>query len=151
MERHRKQYRYFLDGKDNYVSVYGIFDEFGLENCKIELIENYPSNSIEEIRKREGFYIQTTDCVNKRVAGQTMQDYRNKYRQQILKQRRDHYATNKEIYAERSHKYYVENQETIKQRKAEKIICECGATIRKGDKPKHERTQTHLKRIADME
>ena len=149
LSRHRKQYKYYSQGKDSFVSAYGIFDEFGIENCKIELIENYPSNSIEELRKREGFYIETINCVNRRVAGQTTKDYQNKHRERILSQRRERYTNNKPMYAEKAHEYYLENAEKIKQSKAIKIICECGATIRKGDKPKHERTKRHLELLSN--
>jgi hypothetical protein len=34
------------------MTCFDIFDEYGIENCKIELIENYPFNNIEELRKR---------------------------------------------------------------------------------------------------
>jgi hypothetical protein len=51
-------------------------DEFGIENCKIELIENYPCNSKEELLKREGWYIKVTECVNKMVAGRTKQEWK---------------------------------------------------------------------------
>ena len=42
-----------------------------MENCKIELVENYACNSKEELNAREGFYIQNNECVNKLVAGRT--------------------------------------------------------------------------------
>ena len=45
-----------------------LFEEFGLENCKIELIENYPCETIDELHRREGYYIHNTDCVIKLVA-----------------------------------------------------------------------------------
>ena len=48
-----------------------LFKEFGIDNCKIELLENYPCNSKEELNAREGYYIRITDCVNKYVMGRT--------------------------------------------------------------------------------
>jgi len=55
-------------------SVNYIFDRFGFENCKIELVENVPCNSKEELTKREGFYIQNNQCVNKHIAGRSNQE-----------------------------------------------------------------------------
>ena len=41
MERHRDKYKDYLKGKTDNTRVYWLFDEFGVQNCKIELIENY--------------------------------------------------------------------------------------------------------------
>ena len=58
-----------------------MFDEYGTENCKIELIEEYPCENKIQLQKREGFHIQNTHCVNKRVEGQdlTRQEYDAQY------------------------------------------------------------------------
>ena len=65
IERHRAKYNNYKTGKTNSkISVFDIFDEFGIENCKIELIENYPCNCKEELLRREGHYIKNTDCVS---------------------------------------------------------------------------------------
>jgi hypothetical protein len=47
----------------------------GLKNCKIELIEYFPCNTLQELRKREGEHIKNTECVNKRVEGRTNKEY----------------------------------------------------------------------------
>ena len=42
IERHRAKYSSYKTGNTNKnLSVFEIFDEFGIEDCKIELIENY--------------------------------------------------------------------------------------------------------------
>ena len=46
-----------------------MFEEFGLDNCKIELIENFPCNNREELHAREGYHIQQTECINKATPG----------------------------------------------------------------------------------
>ena len=38
--------------------------EYGPDNCKIELLEAFPCNSIDEIRKRESYYIHTINSIN---------------------------------------------------------------------------------------
>ena len=43
--RHKGVYKTFLDGKCSYKhSICQLFDEFGVENCKIELVELFPTN-----------------------------------------------------------------------------------------------------------
>jgi hypothetical protein len=77
MVEHRNKYKnYKSGGKAGYVSVYDLFDEFGIDNCSIELIENYPCQSRDELRRKEGEIIQASDCVNKRVVCQTKEEGR---------------------------------------------------------------------------
>lgn len=44
-----------------------MFEEDGIENCSIILIENYPCNNVEELNMRERYWIEQRDCINKRV------------------------------------------------------------------------------------
>lgn len=46
-----------------------LFEKYGVENCKIELIENFPCNSKDELEKKEAEYIKALNCINKRGAG----------------------------------------------------------------------------------
>ena len=71
MVRHIRMHRLHSDGKYHNVSVFKIFDEFGTENCRIELVENFSCNTKTELLKREGFYISNKECVNRYVAGRT--------------------------------------------------------------------------------
>ena len=72
MTRHGAGYKRFLNGNKLFVSSYDLFNEFGVENCKIELIEYYKCNTLQELRKREGEHIKNIESVNKRVAGRTI-------------------------------------------------------------------------------
>jgi hypothetical protein len=67
MSQHRSHYKRLT----NKCTVSVIFDKYGVQNCKIELVENYPCNSKNELMKREGYYIQNNECINKCVAGRT--------------------------------------------------------------------------------
>jgi hypothetical protein len=51
-----------------------LFEEFGLENCKIELIELFPCNSREELNKKEGEHIRSNICVNKCIPNRTIKE-----------------------------------------------------------------------------
>jgi hypothetical protein len=75
MVRHRSHYKSYLKGQHNYVSLFKIFDEYGVDNCKIYLIENYPCQSKEELTAREGEHQKNTECVNKRMEGRTMKQW----------------------------------------------------------------------------
>ena len=69
MAKHKHDYTYFKKWRADtgfaFVTSYLLFDEYGFDNCKIELLETYPCNSIDEIRKREAHYIKTIPNINK--------------------------------------------------------------------------------------
>ena len=48
---------------------------FDYPDAKIELILDYKCNSIIELRRKEGEYIQQLECVNKHIAGRTHSEY----------------------------------------------------------------------------
>ena len=76
MEKHRKQYKEYIKGRIEKEDNCNIFNGFGIENCKIELIENYPCQSKEELFKREGGHIKATECVNRQIAGRKQQEWK---------------------------------------------------------------------------
>jgi uncharacterized protein (DUF39 family) len=84
-----------------------LFDEFGVSNCKIELLEHHPCSSREELCKREGYYIKNIDCVNKMMAGRTREEYHEEHRQERLDYAIKYRTNNKDKIA----KYVIENRD----------------------------------------
>ena len=75
MGQHRISYKYYKIGKCGKISSFDVFDAQGIENCYIELIENYPCNNKDELNKQEGIHIRKNICVNKNIAGRTLAEY----------------------------------------------------------------------------
>ena len=73
LSRHRSNKKANKAGKREWTSCYDILDE---PDCKINLLLEYPCNSKEELRRKEGEYILSLDCINKVVAGRTNEEYR---------------------------------------------------------------------------
>ena len=121
MVQHRSDYKRYNEGHcKSYLTVFNLFDEFGVENCKIEWIEDYPCNSKKELEAREGHHQQSTDCINKVVAGRTKQEWRDVNREeQLIKQKeyrethKEEIATYKEEWAERNKEKYKSNTKNI--------------------------------------
>ena len=112
MARHRSRYKSFLrDDKEGRLRSFEIFNEFGVENCKIELIEYFKCDTLAELLRREGEVIKNTECVNKVVAGRTKKEYREDNRLKIKENDKLYYAENKEQRAE----YYKRNKERVKE------------------------------------
>ena len=157
--RHRYNYTLYLKGKYGKLSSFCIFDEYGIDNCKIEWIEDYPCNSKKELEAREGFYIKKTECINKIASGRSKrekQDIANarvredrkinkeKYQETRLKKRdicnertRRWKLQHPEQVEEYNSKWRQDNEEHV----AQKVICEiCSSLIRKYDLKVHQKT-----------
>jgi hypothetical protein len=63
-----------------------LFDKYGIDNCRCDLVEMFPCNSKAELSAREGEYIRDNNCVNKQVSGRGKIEYR-KYYQSIPENR----------------------------------------------------------------
>ena len=58
MAKHRSEYkRWKSGGKCSFIRSYELFDEYGIENCFIELIEAKPCMNSDEKNKLEGKYV----------------------------------------------------------------------------------------------
>ena len=131
MARQRYMYNQHTNrGKESYRSANKLFEEFGVDNCKIELIEEYPCNNLMELLKKEGEHIQKYNCVNKVIAGRTDKEYREqnvekeKLRHQIYYQenkdkRKTYTEANKDNMAEYHKEYRKKNAEQIKAQRKE--------------------------------
>jgi len=113
MASHRKRYKYYKTGKANFVAVYELFDLYGVENCKIELIEKYPCENIEQLSKREGHHIKNETCINKNVAGRTSNEWYADHREQVKEHVRQYAMANKEKISANNKAYARANKEKI--------------------------------------
>ena len=103
--KHRNSYTSYLAGKSGFVSAYALFDEYGVENCKIELVEYYACNNKEELEAREGQIQREVDCINKRVAGRTPEQYREENREVISERKKEEYQKHREERLDKAREY----------------------------------------------
>lgn len=130
----------------------------------IELIENCPCNSKEELLAREGYYIRKykDKCVNIIVAGRNRKEcyednkdkileknkkYREENKEAIRQQRKEYREEYKEVLNQISKENYEANKEQILERMKKKYTCDCGSTLRKSDKSRHEKSKKHQEYI----
>ena len=117
MARHRKDYKNYLEGKGHYRTVHDIFEEYGVENCKIIWIEDYACKSKKELEAREGELQKENVCVNKNVAGRTHQEYLLDNKEMLTEKRKIHYQENRKEIIEKNKQYGSDNREKISERK----------------------------------
>ena len=145
MARHRHNYSSYQRNKSKFLTSLQLFEEYGLDNCKIELIENFPCQSIEELRCREGYYIKEFDCVNKIIAGRNDKEYRQDHRDHILKLKREDYERHKEDRSHKAKEYYQQNKDYIQER-LECPVCKC--LVRRCWVKQHNQSRDHKRREA---
>jgi hypothetical protein len=123
MDSHRSTYKYWKKhGKYPLTSSYLLFDKYGVDNCKIVLLELVNAESRDELCSRESYYVQTMVCKNKHIP--------NKFRK----------LGAKEYYRQ----HYKENRDKL----LECITCDvCHCSTSKLNIKKHERTKLHMNNL----
>jgi hypothetical protein len=160
MDKHRRDFKYWKDDNKRKIMCFELFEKYGIENCKIYLVELYPCKSREELEAREGYYIRNYDCVNKNIPGRTNKEYYyynkdkilvsckkyyNDNKDEILEYCKKYYNNNKDEILEYRKKYREKNDDTIKTKKNEKYTCLCGGKYTCSNKSKHIKTKKHIK------
>ena len=75
MTKHRDKYKSCVKGHYRFTTSFSLFNEFGCENCKVELLELFPCNSKAELEARDGHDNRSTECVNRIQYGTTSKPY----------------------------------------------------------------------------
>ena len=79
--------------KEDQIFVFISVDDW--DNWYIELFENFPCNSKEELNKREGEIIREIGTVNKQIAGRTYKEYYEDNKDEMLKKMKEYRQNNK--------------------------------------------------------
>ncbi len=106
--KHKFQYKNKMRASNSKI----IFDN--CDDHKIELVEEYPCDNIEQLRRREGFYIKNNKCLNKNVAGRTPKEWREDNKKIIKKKSQIYYKKNRMKKIKQCEKYYLNNKEKYK-------------------------------------
>ena len=95
----------------NETTAWQLFDT-GFSDCKMELIEEFPCETSQELKAREDYWMKNTEnCVNKCRARLTPEERRKYNRERMIHR----YRTCPE-YREYKRQYYLANREACKER-----------------------------------
>ena len=128
MVQHRTSYKIWKNTNEKFITSCLIFDEYGIENCFIELIESKICFTKDEVVQLENKYLRDLDCVNKNKLGRNTSEWR---------------IDNKEHTSNYNKEYFIKNQEKIKERNCKIITCVCGSIITYHERARHEKTIKH--------
>lgn len=113
---HKHKHQINCQRHKNY-PLYVAMREIGVENFYIELIENFPCNSKEELHAREGHYIREFNSYkegyNALVSGRDKQQYYQEEKEYVNQHNKENYEKNKEERLKKNKEYYEKNKETI--------------------------------------
>ena len=167
MATHRSCYKCWKSGKKgfNFVRAYILFDEYGIDNCIIELIEAKPCINIHDAGKLEGTYIRDMICTNKNIAGRTNKEYREENKVRLSDLNKEYYIKNKEYIINKVRQYSIDNKDLISERgkvyrtkhevkikefKGEPKICDCGLFYTHAHKARHLKTLKHKQSLENQ-
>ena len=130
---HRSMYRRKVGG---HCASYELFDEYGMDNCKIQMLEECDDTLRYE---RERHWITTTpNCINivknTHLTRDEKRQYHAEWFQSYKKEKSEDYKKRNRI-----------SYEKQKEKMSEKVSCECGMTYTAQHKKRHMNTQFHLK------
>lgn len=168
---HKDDYKAFKDGKKtSFTTSFILFDEFGVDNCRIILLESFDVSSKDELKSKEQIWIDKIPNCNRYKAFRTEEqkkEYNQKYDKQYRIDNSEKIAERHKVYAEEhaeqiasyqkqykidNHEkitedkktYYQKNKEVILASQAEKVTCECGLILSKNNLSVHKKSQQHL-------
>jgi predicted GIY-YIG superfamily endonuclease len=142
MWAHKGNYKQWKNGEGRGCASFKLFDEYGFENCQIELVELYPCASSVELLIREDFYMDNNECINEQRAHTS--------EEQVKEQKKQWQEVHKEENSKRRGQRYQDNKEEISIKNKELIVCECGRTVCSGALTKHKKTAVHIDFIKNL-
>jgi len=161
MACHRGDYK-----KINQCSSYELFERFGVDKCKIILIEEYPCDNYEQLLSRERYWFDNIECCNKIRPFITKEErieydkkYRNEHKEHYKKWTEEHKENlieyikkwreeHKENIIEYAKEYREHHKEELAKKRKETYQCLCGSICCKGDKSRHEKSKKHISFIS---
>ena len=93
---HIRDFKRYLEGKMNYITSFKLFEDYGIENIQIILVENYPCNDKYELESKERYYIENNLCINKNVPTRTTKEYREGHKEETKLNLKNYRENNKD-------------------------------------------------------
>ncbi len=120
------------------------------DNWYIELYENYPCNSKEELHKREGEIIRLIGTLNSNIAGRDRKQHYIENTDKLKEKMKQYQIENADKLKEYTRQYYIENANKILRKQKEKNSCDCGSYINNGNFSRHLKTKKHQDYLASL-
>jgi len=112
LAKHKCDYKRYLEGKrDRGMTSFKLLEN---NNFRIELIELCPCNTKDELLKKERFYIESLECVNRNTPGRTCKEWLKDNYDANRNQKKQYRLKNKDKLARKKKEYNDRHKEHIK-------------------------------------
>ncbi len=142
--KHHGSYKCWKNGKGNYITSFKIFED-DEEGCKIILLEVFPCNTRNELEKRERYYIESNECINKYRPTRTDKEYRDDNIEKAKQYKKVYYEKNKDRILEHEKLYQEKNRNIISHKRNVRKDCTCGFSYTLRNKARHMKSKDHHK------
>ncbi|MDC0525671.1 GIY-YIG nuclease family protein [bacterium] len=112
----------------------------GWDQVKMILIETHPCNNKLEAHAREQYWIDQLKANMNSIRAHTT---REQFLEEDKKRSKAYHEANREEVLRKKKTHYQANKEEDLSKKREKVPCECGSVINRGDKARHCKTNVH--------
>ena len=147
MAGHRATYKKWKGEKGKCAS-FDLFERFGVDKCKIILLEEYPCDSIMKLLMKEREWFDKIECCNQRRPFTNKEEKVECKKEQYQKALKKNINLCKEQYQKaleknpNLHKDRYKNKETYD--------CDCGSIIDKRHQKKHNHTKKHQNYLSTL-
>jgi hypothetical protein len=118
LAKHKLKYKAYVlknKTKELFTTSFKLFEDFGVNNIDIFLIEDYPSNNKYELEARERYHIENNICINKNVPTRTRKEWREINKEELKEKSKKYREINKDELKEKSKKYREEHKDELKE------------------------------------
>jgi hypothetical protein len=152
---HKSEYKF--QNKRDYYTIFTLFEKYGIDNCQINILEQFDYNDKSELRFRERYYIENNNCINIKIPQKTKdekKDYMKKHSKIWYENNKEYYKEyrekNKDYLFEYNKHQEIKNKENreeqrkirYEKRMSEKIICEfCNSITNQRNIKTHQKTK----------
>jgi len=150
MAGHRASYSSWKKGKLCKCLSYDLFDKFGIENCKIILLEEYPCDSkMKLLMKEREWFDKIENCnklkpfVSKEERNKYIKNYTETHKNEINEYHNQYREINKDILNKKQKSYADKNRNVIREKNKETFMCICGEISTICNKSRHKRSLKH--------
>ena len=121
--------------RDPTAKFYQHMYEVGIEHFYIELIEECPCDTLDQLRKQEGHFIREMGTLNSLIPGRTRKEHHEDNKDKLKAYKEE----NKEVLLKKQRDYHHLNKEAISEKRKRTITCPCGVTFQIYGRSRHER------------
>lgn len=108
---HKFHYKLWKANRFAYLSVFEIFDKCGVDNIKIQLLDEINYDDKKDLYRIEANYIKNLKSINKNIPLQTRKEYYEIHKNEISQKVKQYYLNNIDLMTQKAKQYYSANIE----------------------------------------